>query len=447
MLAAAAAVVSAAPETLTDSSPKNNYGFGRETAIRSIRELADAAGVRMSPETPYIVLISDFHLYSQSDAGRKGDVVWSKDIRGDLQKLVGTINGFTPAPALVVITGNLAHNGTAGQYSELKTLLSGLKAPVMAIPGSQDDVPLMKKILDPAMTSNMARPVGNWILVGLDTGKSGSLSKSETAFLRDALAKNASKPAMIFTHHTPVQQPGWEPVRTMRETLVNTVEPHKLPVWFVSGHAHANFLVMMKYDSHPAYPVLTTTSATGSYGYDAPALRVIFLGCDSAPVSAIWRYADASSGFRIDPSVSSWPVYSPEPLDPNRELLDIDRNMRKKLSAGSRGVGEHELYDYVDGSGKMLIAIPAAEYAKNAPLVLEFDVESDYVIKAGPSKNELAEIFNSGKRTVRKTLRWNIPEDLAFGVVYIEITDRTPQDGFGAFVYGMRLLGRPLKHP
>ena len=444
-LFAAGAVCAA--EIMTDEMEKKSFGFGRETQIRSIMELAETMQLTVSPETPYLVLLSDFHLYSRSDIGNKTDQIFSRDVRGDLKKLVEQLNRFTPAPALVVITGDLAHTGTPDQYQELKEIFGKLSPsiPVMAIPGNHDAPAAMREILGESVAGNRIRRSGNWTLAGLDTGKFGILTSAERKLLRQAAFEAGEKPLLIFTHHTPIQQPGWEPIRKLREELAETAEKRTAATWLVSGHAHSNFLARMHYANMPEIPVLTHTSSSSSFGYDAPALRILFLGDKQLSGSAIWRYTTPEYGFRIDPPVNEWPLYTPVPRDPCCELLNIDREKQKEFAIERRGVGEHERYDYIDAGGRLLLALPVAQYAANAPLTIELDLESDYIVRAGGAENQLAEIFNSGSRQPRKPLRWKIPAELQHGVLYLEIRDRTPEDGFGAFLHGARLLGENVK--
>lgn len=436
-----------ASDIMTDESPKQNFGFGRETQHRTIETLIGAMAPAVSSATPYLVLLSDFHLYSSVDIGKTTDPVFSKDVRGDLKKLVELLNSLKPAPALVVITGDLSHNGTADQYREVKEILGGISSaiPVMAIPGNQDDPVAMREILGEAVAGNRVRQVGNWTLIGLETGRNATLSAEQRKLLKQAVTEADTRPVMIFTHHTPIQQPGWEPVRKLREELTEAVEKRTAATWLVSGHAHANFLARMHYEGLPEIPVLTTTAATCCYGYDAPSLRVLFLGDKQLSGSAIWRYTVPECGFRIDPLVAEWPVYTPIPRDPCREVLNLDREKQKELAIERKGVGEHERYDYVDGNGRLLLAIPAAQYAKYAPLTLELDLESDYIVRAGGAEEKLVEIFNSGSRRPRQTFRWKVPAELQHGILYLEIRDRTPEDGFGAFIHGIRLLGENVK--
>lgn len=432
-----------AKDALKDESPKPNFGFGKETQIRSVEALGAAVNAKITKETPYLVLLTDLHLYSRADIGKKEDAIFSKDVRGDLNKLTELLNGLTPAPALLVIAGDLTHTGTEDQYRELREILQKIspEIPVLAIPGNHDDPALMRKILGERLNGGSVRNVGNWAVIGLDTGKKGMLSAPERKNLHAALEQAGDKPVMIVTHHTPVQQPGWEPVRTLREQLAEAVETRNAATWLVSGHAHANFLMRMRYEQMPDIPVLTHTAGTSCYGYDSPSLRILFLGEKDVTASAIWRYTAPDCGFRIDPPVGEWPLYTPVARDPNRELLNVDREKQKELALVRKGVGEHADYDYVDADGCLLLALPVAQYAANAPLTLELDLESDYIVRAGGSEKRLGEIFNSGKRQQRQTLRWRIPEELQHGILYLEIRDRTPQDGFGAFLHGIRLLG------
>lgn len=86
-----------------------------------------------------------------------------------------------------------------------------------------------------------------------------------------------------------------------------------------------------------------------------------------------------------------------------------------------------------------------AQYAANAPLTIELDLESDYIVRAGGAENQLAEIFNSASRQPSKSLRWKIPAELQHGILCLEIRDCTPEDSFGAFLHGVRLLGENVK--
>ena len=444
-LFAAGAVCAA--EIMTDETEKKNFGFGRETQFRSIAELAAAMQPTVSANTPYLVLLSDLHLYSRADIGSKADQIFSKDVRGDLKNLVEQLNRLRPAPALVVVTGDLAHTGAPDQYQELKEILGKLSPsiPVMAIPGNHDDPDAMRETLGEAVAGNRVRRIGNWILVGLDTGKNGLLVPAERKLLRQAVSEAGEKPLLIFTHHTPIQQPGWEPIRKLREELVEAVEKRTAATWLISGHAHANFLARIRYDDMPEIPVITHTSSSSSFGYDAPSLRILFLGDKQLSGSALWRYTTPECGFRIDPPVTDWPLYTPVPRDSSRELLNIDREQQKEFAIERKGVGEHERYDYVDADGRLLLALPVAQYAANAPLTLELELESDYVVRAGGAEDRLGEIFNSGSRQPRRTLRWKIPSELQHGILHLEIRDRTPEDGFGAFIHGIRLLGETAK--
>lgn len=431
-----------AAEVLTDQSEKKNYGFGEETKITDVAELAKKLNVTVSDETPYVVWLSDLHVYSKADANKPGDVVLTKDIEGDLKKLFALINQMKPLPAAVLITGDVTHNGAIDQYQTLAGLLKTLNPAIrqIIIPGNHDQYDNMVKVF-PAVGACETVGVGNWRIIPLATDKSGDLPDREAEFFAKAIKQSAANPVLILTHHPLMQLPGGENVRPLRETLIKGCAGRTLPVWFLSGHAHTNYMVNIRYPGLPDFPAMTHTSSTSSFGYDAPSLRVLFLGKDQLVGSAIWRYQAPDAGFRIDQKPDQWPVYTPEAMDQNEKLVKLTPDNFKEYITASQKVGEDPRYYYCDGEAVLTFAFPLPEFGDYDHFKLVFDIESDYLVKVGPAPNRLETVIDSGKRQPRQSLSYEVPPALANGVLYVTISDRTPADGFGAFLHAITLSG------
>ncbi|MGN0866153.1 MAG: metallophosphoesterase family protein [Oligosphaeraceae bacterium] len=427
----------------TDESPKGNFGFGREFSASSVAEIARE--LSLPEDTPYLVLISDLHFFPpESRDAQATDGVYAKNVPEDVEALVDFLKRLDPAPSMVLLAGDLVHQGTPEAYGQLKELFSQLPGtlPVMAIPGNHDDREAMEQILEEAWTKQPIRKVGGWTIVGLDTGRQGTLSETQQSLLRQGVAEAGGAPLLILTHHSLVQQPGWEPIRPLRETLLRTTGMGEQEIWMVSGHAHANFLFQLSCPGYPLRPMLTHTAGSSAYGYDTPSLRLLFLDKEKMLATVLWRFRESPPVARVDPPWREWPLYENGPLDPRLLLQEWQGGQLQEMAWEWRGVGEHPDYCYVDGDGRMLLVIPVVEYAAYAPLTVELEVESDCRLRGGLSPEALEEIFDSRGRIPRKIISWEVPEEGKYGLLFLEVCDRTPQDGFGAFLRKVRLLGK-----
>ncbi len=151
-----------------------------------------------------IIQITDFHLFADAEGTLKG---------------INTLNGLGvvvrdcrlkfPAPDLVLVTGDVSHDGSAASYRQCRDMLAGLSAPVMFIPGNHDDVAIMQQQL-PGGNISPGRylQIRGWNIILLDTvmrgEESGFLAVDELAFLDDMLQNWPDCPALVALHHPPV---------------------------------------------------------------------------------------------------------------------------------------------------------------------------------------------------------------------------------------------------
>ena len=155
-----------------------------------------------------IAQISDLHIK------RPGALAYGRvDTAAALTRCVAALNRFTPRPALVAISGDLADTPAAEEYEHLKRLLAPLEIPIAAIPGNHDSRELMRAAVphggyvQPSGALNSLHAVGPLDLVLLDSsvpGKPhGELDGATLAWLDATLGSSPARPALIFLHHPP----------------------------------------------------------------------------------------------------------------------------------------------------------------------------------------------------------------------------------------------------
>ena len=89
-----------------------------------------------------ITQISDLHIT------RPGALAYGRvDTATALLRTISTLNGLSPRPDLVVISGDIADSALPEEYAHATKLLGALKVPFVAIPGNHDRRPLMRRVV------------------------------------------------------------------------------------------------------------------------------------------------------------------------------------------------------------------------------------------------------------------------------------------------------------
>jgi Icc protein len=110
---------------------------------------------------------------------------------------------------LVVVTGDLIQDDSAGAYKHFCDLLGALGLPVHCVPGNHDIRALMREALaDPPFHYCESVQAGTWLITGIDscvTGQAGGdLDESELARLDATIAGSNEPNVMVCLHHPPV---------------------------------------------------------------------------------------------------------------------------------------------------------------------------------------------------------------------------------------------------
>lgn len=168
-----------------------------------------------------------------------------------LAAAVESVRSLRASPSALLVSGDLADNGTDAEYQQVRDLLAPVAVPVYALPGNHDDRDALRRNFD--VPGRDGEPVqyavdlGPLRLVVLDSKRlgeeSGELDSDRLAWLDAALAAAPHSPTMVAMHHAPVltgipalDELGLPPGD--RRALGRVLERHPQVRRLVAGHAH-----------------------------------------------------------------------------------------------------------------------------------------------------------------------------------------------------------------
>jgi 3',5'-cyclic-AMP phosphodiesterase len=168
-----------------------------------------------------------------------------------LATAVDALLGSPDPPDAVVVTGDLANDGTAEQYAVVRGQLARLDVPSVVLPGNHDDRAAMRAAFELTGPGEdpirVATDLGPLRLVALDTtipGKAaGALPEVELQWLERTLEDAPERPTIVAMHHPPVLTgvAPWDataigPVE--RRVLERVLSRHPQVLAVVAGHLH-----------------------------------------------------------------------------------------------------------------------------------------------------------------------------------------------------------------
>lgn len=158
-----------------------------------------------------IVQISDLHLAPE---GQK--TLGVAPMAENLALCIERINALEPSVDLVMITGDLTHDGTTPEAENAARSLQALRAPFYVLPGNHDDRDVLWSVFGGAACPD--RPDGflNYVveatglrLIAVDSvmtgGHGGQMCGIRLDWLEARLAEAPDAPTAIFMHHPPVK--------------------------------------------------------------------------------------------------------------------------------------------------------------------------------------------------------------------------------------------------
>lgn len=258
-----------------------------------------------------ITQITDVHLFGQS-----GGKLLGLDTDFSFEAVLEEALAETPAPDLVLATGDLAQEPGLSAYGRLAEHFGRFGKPVFYLPGNHDNPALMAQGLQgPDLHPHKHILVEHWQILMLDSsvpGKvHGELTAAELRFLDATLAAHPERHALVALHHQPVPVGSeWLDGIGLRNAseLFAVLERHpqvRLVLW---GHVHQEFQ-----GRRGSIDLLCTPSACVQFrpgseyfaaGTEAPGYRVLELLADGAWQSRVRRIDHLE--FTVDYSIKGY---------------------------------------------------------------------------------------------------------------------------------------------
>jgi len=172
---------------------------------------------------PYVIAqISDTHI--GGPAAESGE---------RFSMALAEIGAMTSAPNLVLLTGDLTHNGLRVEWDELVARLDELSVPWLAIAGNHD------RGID-ELAGHRAVDAGPLRLVLIDSSAE-TFSSDDALWLEDTLGGHPTAPTVIAIHHPPFETGIWwmDCVGLDGMALLEeVVRRHPQVIKVLSGHVH-----------------------------------------------------------------------------------------------------------------------------------------------------------------------------------------------------------------
>ncbi|MEE4543361.1 metallophosphoesterase [Streptomyces sp. V4-01] len=150
---------------------------------------------------------------------------------------------------LVVLTGDLADDGSHAACRRLADALAPLSAPVVAVPGNHDRAGVVR-----AVFAADSATVGGWDVVGVDTSRPEQIHGTvDVAAVAERLDSGDGRPTLLALHHPPVGPSAhrWFQLEGAEGLLAALAQRPQVRA-IISGHLHDPFEMR----AHTGLPVL-----------------------------------------------------------------------------------------------------------------------------------------------------------------------------------------------
>lgn len=187
-----------------------------------------------------LVQITDCHVHNEREQLLSG-----VNTHDSLGQVIDGIRAAGPAPDMVLVTGDLTHEGDERAYRLLLSQLERLPAPYFWLPGNHDHLAPMASIGSEQRLRTKQIILPHWQILLVDSHVedevAGLVAQSELTWLATALREYPDRYAAIFVHHPllPVGCDWLDPQRIANAEQLLTLFDNTPQLRLVcNGHVH-----------------------------------------------------------------------------------------------------------------------------------------------------------------------------------------------------------------
>lgn len=163
-----------------------------------------------------------------------------------LEKTIAKINNLVNRPDVIIVTGDLAEDGSGTTYQRFRTLLSEGKVtiPVYVLPGNHDDISQMRSAFNgDGIYCTSAEKLGDWGVIFVNSQvirrSYGYVNPSELAELKKNISSFDGLPILVAIHHTPSELcPSYGCQLKNSEEFTTLINSHENIKGVIAGHIH-----------------------------------------------------------------------------------------------------------------------------------------------------------------------------------------------------------------
>lgn len=203
-------------------------------------------GIFMNKEQCIRILhLTDTHLFADRNRTLLGVNTYD-----NLQLIVREIIDNQINPHMVILSGDLSHDGSEASYRMLHEAMTPLNSPYYVIAGNHDHLAnmnaLFSKLNHGALQKQLCRGVWQVILLNTHLKRNihGKLNRSELSFLEHCLTNNPHLFTLIILHHPPwIIHSSWLDAINLKnhQEFWRLIQRFSSVKMVVSGHVHQAF--------------------------------------------------------------------------------------------------------------------------------------------------------------------------------------------------------------
>lgn len=183
-----------------------------------------------------VAQLSDLHLRAGADA-----LVWGRDPVRQLRRVIAA---WPVRPDVVVLSGDIADDGSVEAYGRVAEILDGWGDRLVAVPGNHDDRSAMATVFGPVEPTTLAPVSDAWAIATIDSVRPGAIAGAAPVdALPELEARLATEDRSVlgFVHH-PVAPPcSYSECGLAGAASISALAERRLEI-LASGHLHEPFV-------------------------------------------------------------------------------------------------------------------------------------------------------------------------------------------------------------